>query len=68
MAKEQRQMHDRMLTPNGHQLIEVARCCIRKNGDIYKVFPHIHADVGPIMENLDPHIISLIAETPILNV
>lgn len=66
LVKEKREMQRRMTSNSGHLLIQLARC-IAKDPDHFKqAFPEIHPSVEPILHNLDPQIILLIADTPII--
>lgn len=66
IAREQKAMHERMVTSDGHLLIKLARCSLSNTSDLSTIFPNIHEDVGVILKNLDSQIIKLIADTPII--
>lgn len=66
MAREQETMRKRMLTAEGHILIQIARCCISEPENLERSFPDLDNDVGPIMKNLDSQVLALIADTPII--
>ncbi|XP_067935808.1 uncharacterized protein [Watersipora subatra] len=63
---EQEHMQARMVTPDGHLLIQLARCCIENPDDIEKSFPDINPDIGIILRNLDKNVVTIIADTPIV--
>lgn len=64
--QEQINMRNRMLTDNGHLIIQMARCCIENPQDLERAFPNVNKDIGPILRNLDRDVITLIADTPIV--
>lgn len=66
IAAEQADMHARMITENGHLLIQLARCCIESPDTIEQAFPNISPEISPILRNLDKQVITLIADTPIV--
>ena len=63
---EQAEMHRRMVTEDGHLLIQLARCCVEDPKSIERKFPKVSKDIGPILRNLDKQVTTLIADTPII--
>lgn len=66
IESEQADMHRRMVTSDGHLLIELARCCADEPDAIERKFPEVNKDIGPILRNLDKQVTTLIADTPII--